>query len=304
MDSKLVAPAPAPAPGCPVPNYKVVLELVVDRSYQVLLVRLPDLKEATVRTARWTLKRYDQYVDVLVRMDLLLWARLERTDPGWAGGDVNVGCKWAPGVELMIWRTDLWPHKHWAREWNLHTSDIMFRILIGMADQVRAAHRRSVFHGDIKLENFVYSGQAPWEAAGDQAEFRVSLIDWDHSCTTDVRPVRMVEHCGTKGYACPWFRKKGYLPSNQLLPADIYSLGVTFYCLIMGAHPITKRGHSLDRWPVRNEVQVDRLVRDMMLMPFNSRPNIETVCRRLRNAYRSFQIRQGETEESVGFYTQ
>lgn len=96
------------------------------------------------------------------------------------------------------------------------------RIFIKLVMAVDQCHRFGFYHRDIKMTNILL----------DQNSGEVMLIDFDASSSVIKSPFQ--DNIGTAGYMSP----EMYDESTRYegLPAAVYSLGVTLYDLLFGAH--------------------------------------------------------------------
>jgi serine/threonine protein kinase len=129
---------------------------------------------------------------------------------------------------------------------------------------VSYSHSRSVAHLDLKLENVLVD-----------RDWRTKVIDWGLS-TTD--PINCFKLCGTPEYAAPemWTRSKS-VPFDARA-ADVFSLGVMLYALLVGRFPFTscelsamRRGQEV---PALNldSVGLSENAKDLLLAMLRSNP--------------------------------
>jgi serine/threonine-protein kinase len=112
---------------------------------------------------------------------------------------------------------------------------VAIEILQQLCSVLGAAHRRGVVHRDLKPENIFL--------LEDRDPVQVKLVDWgiakhfdDHDSTSLTRTGTIV---GTPRYLAP--EQARALPVDAR--ADIYTLGLVAYELLLGVHPFT--AHSL-----------------------------------------------------------
>lgn len=98
-------------------------------------------------------------------------------------------------------------------------------IFIQLVRGLRFIHSKKILHRDIKLDNILLSEH--------EGELRAKICDFGVSRTiNDGETIN--EQCGTPAYIAPEIiRKKGY----KGFSADIWSLGVLLYAMVMGAMP-------------------------------------------------------------------
>lgn len=107
--------------------------------------------------------------------------------------------------------------------------DAALDVLIELCDVLAAAHAAGVVHGDLKLEN-VFVLDEP--GAGGR---RIKLLDWGIArITGEEDPLRGII-AGTLSYVPP-----EQIRCDQITPAaDVYSLGVLAYRILLGEAPFT-----------------------------------------------------------------
>jgi len=102
-------------------------------------------------------------------------------------------------------------------------------------DTILNAHRKGMTHMDIKLDNILIDRNK-----------RTKIIDWG-LCVTE-SPEKCIKFCGSLEYAAPeiWSR-----PSNSTTysayKADVFSLGVVLYALLVGRFPFSMSALDLMR---------------------------------------------------------
>jgi len=100
-------------------------------------------------------------------------------------------------------------------------------ILTQLVEIVKYTHKQNVAHRDIKLDNIII----------DPKTLLVTLIDFGLCQLITPEKQQMMEFVGTPDYACPEILKcKSYSP----FAADIWSLGIVFYCAMCGEFPFSK----------------------------------------------------------------
>ena len=98
-------------------------------------------------------------------------------------------------------------------------------LFIQLVRGLRHIHSKKILHRDIKLDNILLI-EADGELKAKICDFGVSRVINEHEVIN--------EQCGTPAYIAPEIiKKKGY----KGFGADIWSLGVLLYAMIMGAMP-------------------------------------------------------------------
>jgi len=107
--------------------------------------------------------------------------------------------------------------------------DAAIDVLIELCDVLEAAHAAGVIHGDLKLDN-VFVLDEP--GAGGR---RIKLLDWGIArIAGEADPLRGII-AGTLSYVAP-----EQIRCDEITPAaDVYSLGVLAYRLLLGEAPFT-----------------------------------------------------------------
>jgi serine/threonine protein kinase len=98
-------------------------------------------------------------------------------------------------------------------------------IFIQLVRGLRHIHSKKILHRDIKLDNILLI-ESDGELKAKICDFGVSRLINDHEVIN--------EQCGTPAYIAPEIiKKKGY----RGFGADVWSLGVLLYAMVMGAMP-------------------------------------------------------------------
>jgi len=88
---------------------------------------------------------------------------------------------------------------------------------------VAYCHANNVVHRDIKLENVLVS-----------KDFKIKLIDFGFSVILPNESYILYDYCGTPNYIAPEVtQREGYYGK----PADVWSLGVIIYRMVVGTFP-------------------------------------------------------------------
>lgn len=97
-------------------------------------------------------------------------------------------------------------------------------ILKKLTDALCYLHSQGWSHGDIKIDNIVF----------DSTTGNVKLIDFESSCRIKLRK-RYTKPIGTFEYSPPEVRFGSYSGPE----VDVWCLGVSLYCLIVGSFPFS-----------------------------------------------------------------
>jgi len=140
-----------------------------------------------------------------------------------------------------------------------------------LIDAVRLAHRMGIAHRDLKLENCLLSTQVSGDesgggggggSGGGSATQRVKLIDWglahQHALDGDGEVIRERLHsrCGSRSYMAPEVTNRdisgtvGY----DAFAADVWSLGVCLFAMLLGFFPFEQANPMLD-WRARRAIE-------------------------------------------------
>ena len=106
------------------------------------------------------------------------------------------------------------------------TEDIARKIFFDIVKGVEVCHKSGITHGDIKLQNLLFN-----------SNFNVKLIDFGFA--KNIKDGLISEITGTRFYNAPEMfccATKGY----DGVMADIFSLGVVLFVLVMGFYPFDK----------------------------------------------------------------
>jgi len=102
---------------------------------------------------------------------------------------------------------------------NENTARNLFKQILSA---VKYAHKCGVFHRDIKLENILITPSS-----------KVKLIDFG-LCAVNMDPTTLKDAVGSSDYCAPELLKR-QIYRGEL--ADIFSMGVIFYCVLTGELP-------------------------------------------------------------------
>ena len=106
------------------------------------------------------------------------------------------------------------------------SEDISRKLFFDLLKAVETCHKCGITHGDIKLENILLN-----------SNFNLKLIDFGFAKNIKDGPIS--EITGTRFYNAPemfYCATKGY----DGVPADIFSLGIILFILVMGFYPFDK----------------------------------------------------------------
>lgn len=104
--------------------------------------------------------------------------------------------------------------------------EISKKIFIDLVKAVETCHKSGITHGDIKLENILFS-----------TNFNIKLIDFGFA--RNIQDGLISEITGSPYYSAPeviCYATKGY----DGVAADIFSLGIVLYILVTGIYPYDK----------------------------------------------------------------
>jgi len=111
-----------------------------------------------------------------------------------------------------------------------------------LVSAVRHCHENNCVHGDIKLSNVVLRGSV------------LKLIDFSASKPTDESGKRRT-FCGTTQYVAPEVIMEANYPGKM---ADVWSLGVCLYCMVVGDYPFRDIATALQgKFKVPEEISSD-----------------------------------------------
>ena len=106
------------------------------------------------------------------------------------------------------------------------SEDISRKIFFDLLKAVETCHKCGITHGDIKLQNILLN-----------SNFNLKLIDFGFA--KNIKDGLISEITGTRFYNAPemfYCATKGY----DGVPADIFSLGIILFILVMGFYPFDK----------------------------------------------------------------
>jgi len=109
------------------------------------------------------------------------------------------------------------------------------RIFWQMLAAVSYLHAGQIVHRDLKTENFLLRSKF---APADQGSCIVKLCDFGTAVRLSDSQPRVMDRIGTLSYTAPEI----YGDRGAALPADIWSLGVVLYVLVVGANPFRQSG--------------------------------------------------------------
>lgn len=107
--------------------------------------------------------------------------------------------------------------------------EIVSRLFVRqLFDAVAGCHRKGVAHRDIKPENILFA-----------RDWSLRLADFGFA--TIGNELRSTQFCGSEGYAAPEIMAQ--LPYDPAI-ADVWSAGVTAFCIMVGTQPFEKTSRS------------------------------------------------------------
>lgn len=98
-------------------------------------------------------------------------------------------------------------------------------LALSIAQGLFILHQCGIIHGDVKAANVLIFNKP-------NNEFQAKLTDFSHSLFNTGEERHLVG--GTPVYAAPEWKTK--LPTQQLMKTDVYSFGMVFVNLILGAN--------------------------------------------------------------------
>jgi len=96
------------------------------------------------------------------------------------------------------------------------------------------AHSKGVAHLDIKLDNIML-----------QPNGTIKIIDWGLSCSEDSLCCKKT--CGSPEYTAPEVYNRPANIHYNAFQSDVFSLGVTLYCILVGEYPFDETALYLMR---------------------------------------------------------
>ncbi len=127
-------------------------------------------------------------------------------------------------------------------------------LFLPVCDAVQHAHQKGILHRDLKPSNIV--------VATDNGQPRPMIIDFGVSKLLDPSLARATAHTrtgsflGTPEYMSP---EQWDTPGDVDSRADVYSLGVILYELLIGSLPLELRGKSMSQaWRMQREQEPER----------------------------------------------
>ncbi|KNC51143.1 SADB-short [Thecamonas trahens ATCC 50062] len=130
------------------------------------------------------------------------------------------------------------------------------KVFAQLASGLAACHASGVAHRDLKLENVLLSGH----------DLNVKINDFGLACLF-CDGQRVTEKCGTPGYAPPEVVSLPDLPEARAMHgydprlADVWSLGVVLFAMLVGALPF---GDSLAPHDVASLMDADRVIVEIL----------------------------------------
>lgn len=137
-----------------------------------------------------------------------------------ANGDAMLVIEYFPDGDLFTLATRLCD-PGWNREMQV------FPLMLALVGAVSALHSRDIAHGDVSLENAMWRSQASGFSS-------VALIDFGAAVTADLSNARGIR--GKASYQAPEMHMDA--PYNARA-ADLFSLGVAVYALVLKVYPWT-----------------------------------------------------------------
>lgn len=144
---------------------------------------------------------------------------------GNADGQPFVAMQYVDGVSLREWR------RNRAADGQAIELPLAAAIVRSLLDGLEAAHEMRIVHRDLKPENVILTGEPTPESA------RLQILDFGIAHAPGERTSATATGLGTLGYMAP---EQQTDPDLVGPPADLYSLSVIFYQLLMDVLP---QGH-------------------------------------------------------------
>ena len=164
------------------------------------------------------------------------------------------------------------------------------RLFGQIVDALRYCHHKGVIHRDLKLENLLLDDNR-----------NVKIIDFGFSTATQP-DAKLHMFCGTPSYMAPEIvNKKDYYGP----PADIWSLGVLLYAMLMGKFPFkgsTERelfkciAKGVYATPVNVSVPAKMLLNKLMQVDPLKRPTCDEI---MKDPFMCEQAKSGEAPSSA-----
>lgn len=102
-------------------------------------------------------------------------------------------------------------------------------IIYHILDTLKYLHDKNIMHRDIRPENILFRNNH------EKADFKTVLCEFSLSCF-NVSPY-MIARCGSLGYAAPEIINLNDSTSHYSLKCDLYSVGITFFEMLVGSKP-------------------------------------------------------------------
>lgn len=122
-------------------------------------------------------------------------------------------------------------------------ADIVFKLIIQVADALEYAHKQNVVHRDIKPANIIY----------DEEEGTLNVTDFGVACVTDASKTKTGTILGSPSYMSPE-QLAGKKVDGR---SDMFSLGVTFFQMLTGELPFIGESLASLMYKIANEKHPD-----------------------------------------------
>ena len=141
-----------------------------------------------------------------------------------------------------------------------------------LLEPINECHKLDILHGDLKPENILLDEHS-----------NPILIDFGHS--VNLHKIQVLgTNVGTDGFRAPELDKNiiGYF-------TDVYSLGITFYTLLLGKKPLIRKNGELEIVITDHESDIPykliNLMCDMTDECYENRPSIEYIIEEIKSDF-------------------
>jgi len=146
-----------------------------------------------------------------------------------------------------------------------------------VVDALSYSHSKGVAHLDIKLDNILL-----------QPDGTTKIIDWGLSCSEE--PLLCKKVCGSPEYGAPELWNRNEDVHYNAFQSDVFSLGVTLYCLLVGQFPFDERtlylmrnGFETDGYTIPTNVNLSLDAIDLLDCMFSPNPMDRITLKEIKN---------------------